>query len=34
MASMPCGPPKPRKAVLETVLVFIRLVTMRAAGRQ
>ena len=24
---MPCGPPKPRKAVFETVLVFMRRVT-------
>ena len=29
---MPCGPPKPRKAVLETVLVFSRREWMRSAG--
>ena len=28
----PCGPPKPRKAVLETVLVFIGLETSLTAG--
>ena len=32
-AIMPCGPPKPRNAVFDTVLVFIRLVMMRR-GRQ
>ena len=31
MASMPCGPPKPRKAVLETVWVRKRCERMRAA---
>ncbi len=30
----PCGPPKPRKAVFETVLVFIGLETSRTAGYQ
>ena len=30
--TMPCGPPKPRKAVLETVLVRSRRVAMRSGG--
>ena len=29
---MPCGPPKPRKAVFDTVLVFSRRERMRTAG--
>ena len=34
IASMPCGPPKPRKAVLETVLVFSRREAMWTSGSQ
>ena len=34
MASMPCGPPNPRKAVLDTVFVFNRRLEIANSGRK